>query len=324
MGGSGARYHVPVLVEEVVAAFEPPLDEAEEPVLIDCTVGGGGHLAALLGRIPRLRALGIDRDEQALGAAGEALEGFSERVEVVKGDFGDLQEIARAQGMDRVWGVLYDLGVSSAQLDEAQRGFGYRRDAPLDMRMDRSSADSAEDVVNNYPEKELSRIIGRYGEERFASRIARAIVRRRDQEPIRGTRELADIVKEAIPAATRRRGPHPARRTFMALRIEVNRELDSLERSLPQAIDLLEPQGRVAVIAYHSLEDRIVKRTFQEAARGCLCPRDVPVCVCGRRAILQTVGRRPIRPSEDEVLENPRSRSARLRIARRLADEEVD
>jgi 16S rRNA (cytosine1402-N4)-methyltransferase len=323
MVSGAAGFHVPALVQEVVAAFEAPFDDQEEPLIIDCTVGGGGHLSALLRRFDRLRALGIDRDERALGAAAERIGDLSERVVFVKGDFGDLQEIARDTGVDKVRGILYDLGVSSAQLDEAQRGFGYRRDAPLDMRMDRSSPLSAEDVVNNYSENELSSIIGRYGEERFARRVARAIVRRREREPIRGTQELAEIVKEAIPAAARRRGPHPARRTFMALRIEVNRELESLERSLPQAIDLLEPQGQVAVIAYHSLEDRIVKRTFAEASRGCLCPRDVPVCVCGRRAILQTVGRRPIRPSEDEVSDNPRARSARMRIARRLGGEEA-
>jgi 16S rRNA (cytosine1402-N4)-methyltransferase len=262
--------------------------------------------------------IGLDRDDEALEAAAERLAPFGNRVRLVHRDFGQLAEVLEELDEEQLAGVLYDLGVSSPQLDRADRGFRYRGDAPLDMRMDRSQPFTAADVVNGYDERRLAGVIGRLGEERFAGRIARAIVRRRAERPFESTEDLAAVVRDAIPAATRRTGPHPARRTFQAIRIEVNGELDALAASLPAAIDALRPGGRVAVISYHSLEDRIVKRTFAEGAKGCTCPPDLPVCVCGRQAALRVLTRRPVRPAEQEIEDNPRADSARLRVAERL------
>ncbi|MGH2719915.1 MAG: 16S rRNA (cytosine(1402)-N(4))-methyltransferase RsmH [Actinomycetota bacterium] len=317
--------HVPVLASEVVAWLGPALERgsgsgAGRALLVDCTLGGGGHAAALLGAAPDAALLGLDRDPAALAAARDRLAPFGNRVSLMLHSFGDLSGALALASAESVDAALYDLGVSSPQLDLPERGFGFRSGGPLDMRMDPSAPTSAAAVVNGYSADELSRVIGRYGEERFARRIASAIVRRRTQRPFTATDDLAEVVKEAIPAATRRTGGHPARRTFQALRIEVNDELGQLQRSLPEAIDALAPGGRVAVISYHSLEDRIVKRTFADAASGCTCPRDLPVCACGAQARLRVLTRRPVLPTELEVARNPRASSGRLRVAERLSE----
>jgi 16S rRNA (cytosine1402-N4)-methyltransferase len=308
--------HTPVLLAEVLEWLAPAL--AGQGPLVDCTVGGAGHSEAFLQALPELSVVAIDRDAEALRAAKQRLERFGDRVAFVKSNFAEIGDVLSDNGYREVAAILFDLGVSSPQLDRRERGFGYRPGFPLDMRMDRESRLTAADVVNNYSENELSRVIARYGEERFARRIARAIVERRETRPFDDAGDLAEVVKAAIPAATRRTGPHPARRTFQALRIETNAELESLERALDWAIDLHRTGGRVAVLSYHSLEDRIVKQSFRDAARGCICPRDVPVCVCGRRPKLQILTPKPVRPSEGEVARNPRSDSARMRVAEKL------
>jgi 16S rRNA (cytosine1402-N4)-methyltransferase len=305
--------HRPVLAGTVVDLLLPPLRDGG--VLVDATLGRAGHALRLLEKARQARLVGIDRDPDALEASRSHLSGHARRVTLVRGDFKDLAAILERLGIEKVRGVLLDLGVSSPQLDAAHRGFGYRGDGPLDMRMDPGQRLSAHDVVNLYAEKDLARVISRYGEERFASRVARAIVHRR---PVERTGELAEIVRAAIPAATRRTGGHPAKRTFQAIRIEVNGEITRLEDVLPQTIDVLDAGGRVVVISYHSLEDRVVKRFFNDAARGCVCPPDFPVCTCGAEARVKVLNRRPITPTEDETTANPRARSAKLRAAERL------
>src|SRR5216683_5401926 len=309
--------HVPVLQAEVVRYLVEPLGDprgvvgpAPEGTFIDCTVGGGGHAEALLAAAPGATLVGLDRDPEALAAAGDRLARFGDRAVLVHRRFGELAAAIEEVGAREVRGVLYDLGVSSPHLDQPGRGFGYRSGGPLDMRMDPAQVLTAADVVNGYAEAELASVLSRWGEERFARRIARAIVRRRAERPFDSTTDLAEVVRDAIPAAARRTGPHPARRTFQALRIEVNDELGELEATLPQAIEALRPGGRVAVISYHSLEDRLVKRTFADAAAGCRCPRDLPVCVCGARAVLRVVTRKPVRPAPQELEANPRASSA--------------
>jgi 16S rRNA (cytosine1402-N4)-methyltransferase len=259
--------------------------------------------------------VGIDRDPTAVEAGSADLAAFGDRVRIVRDDFKNLAAVLERLGITSVRGVLFDLGVSSPQLDEATRGFSFRNDGPLDMRMDPTQPRTAEDVVNLYTESDLTRVISAYGEERFARRIAKAIIRSR---PVSGTRALAEIVKEAIPAATRRTGGHPARRTFQALRIEVNGELDALERGLVDAVDYSEPGGRIVAISYHSLEDRIVKRFFNEQAQGCICPSDLPVCVCGKKERVRVLTKRPVRPTAEEVEANPRAAAAKLRAVERL------
>ena len=309
--------HDPVLAQEVARWLGPGL--GRRGTLVDCTVGGGGHSLVLLQAHPEIRCVGIDRDDEALRAAGTGLAPFAERVRLIHGNFADLTELIRPDDGE-IKSVLYDLGVSSPQLDRSDRGFKFRSGDPLDMRMDRKDATTAKDIVNGYSEEQLAKVLSRYGEERFARRIARSIVKSRASAPITTGDELAEIVTRAIPAATRRTGPHPARRTFQALRIEVNKELDALQRSLPAALDLLAAGGRIAVISYHSLEDRIVKRTFVEAARGCTCPSDFPVCVCGKEARARILTKRPIRPTDEEIARNPRSDSARLRVAEKMGE----
>ena len=266
--------HEPVMVDEIVAVFEP----VPAGTLLDATLGGGGHAEALLERCPQLSVLGLDRDQQALDAARHRLDRFGPRVTTVHSRFDRLAEVLTDAGLDDLSGALFDLGVSSPQLDRAERGFSYRHEGPLDMRMDRTSRRTADDVVNGYEQLELARVIREYGDERFAGRIARAIVAAR---PVTSTTELAAIVAAAIPAATRRTGGHPAKRTFQAIRIEVNSELDQLPGALDQAIDATVVHGRVAVLTYHSGEDRVVKHHFAEATTGsCTCPASLP-CVCG-------------------------------------------
>jgi 16S rRNA (cytosine1402-N4)-methyltransferase len=305
--------HEPVLAGPVVDYLLPSLEQGG--VFVDATFGRGGHARAILEAAAEAELVGIDRDPQALDEGVADLATYEDRIRLVRDDFENLAAVLERLGIASVRGVLFDLGVSSPQLDEAARGFSFRNDGPLDMRMNPDAPLSAATVVNEYSEKELARVIRDYGEERFASRVARAIVRNR---PIERTSELAEVVKEAIPAATRRTGGHPARRTFQAIRIEVNRELDALQSALPDAVDALEPGGRVAVISYHSLEDRIVKRTFNDAANGCTCPPDFPVCVCGAEAAIRILTRRPVRPPEAETEHNPRAASARLRVGEKL------
>ena len=280
---------------------------------IDATVGLGGHAQGILQRsLPDGRLLALDIDRQALGYARHRLAEFGERVVFVQGRHADLAEIADEHGFEQVDGVLLDLGVSSLQLDDATRGFSFRENGPLDMRMGPDTETTAERIVNTWPEKELARIIYEYGQERRARRIAQAICARR---PVRGTRELADLVAKVVGHSGR---IHPATRTFQALRIAVNGELSSLESVLPQAVELLSAGGRLVVISFHSLEDRIVKQFIAREIKDCICPPRIIVCICGHRATLRRLTRKPIRPTDEEVEDNPRSRSARMRVAERL------
>jgi 16S rRNA (cytosine1402-N4)-methyltransferase len=310
--------HLPVMPREVVELLLP----VPAGLIVDCTVGGGGHAALVLDARPDVHLLGIDRDADAVAAARARLAPFGSRVQVVHGGFERLGDLVGEHGEgEQVMGILMDLGVSSPQLDRAERGFSYRFDAPLDMRMDAKQAKTAADVVNGYDEDALTDVIARYGEERFARRIARAIIAAR---PLSTTRELAEVVREAIPARTRRRGPHPARRTFQAVRMEVNRELPNLAEGLEESVHLLGPGGRVLVLAYHSLEDRIVKQTFARWAGddpdAPAPPAKLPVEPARRRAIARPLSRRARRPTADEVARNPRAESARLRAAERVID----
>ena len=311
--------HEPVMLEEVLEAL------ALKPgqTVCDCTLGGAGHsvhLAAAVGEDGL--AIGIDQDDMALEAAAARLadEAPATPVKLLKGNFGDLDELLVKAEVPGVDGILFDLGVSSPQLDIPGRGFSYHEDAPLDMRMDPGNNPlNAAEVINTYNEADLARILRVYGEEKFADRIAREICRRRAERPIETTIELVDAIKAAIPAAARRRGGHhPARKSFQAIRIEVNHELDVLERGLDAAVRWLNPGGRICVISYHSLEDRIVKRLFQDRSRGCTCPPDIPVCVCGNVPTLKVITRKPLVASAEEVARNPRARSAKIRVAQRL------
>jgi 16S rRNA (cytosine1402-N4)-methyltransferase len=309
--------HLPVMAREVVELFLP----VPGGLIVDCTTGGGGHTAALLDARSDVHVLGLDRDADAVTAAGVRLARFGDRVKVVHGGFEQLGRLVEehAEG-EQAMGILMDLGVSSAQLDRPERGFSYRFDAPLDMRMDAKQSLTATEVVNGYDEPELAAVISQYGEERFARRIARAIVAGR---PIRTTRELADVVRDAIPAATRRRGRHPARRTFQAIRMEVNRELPNLAEGLDESVHVVGPRGRVLVLAYHSLEDRLVKESFNRWAGDTPdpnAPRKLPVPPSRPRGLVRVLTRKPLRPSPVEVAANPRAESARLRAVERLVD----
>ena len=306
------------MLDEVLSGLDPRPGE----VVCDCTLGGAGHSTELARRVaPEGLSLGIDQDDMALAAAAERLarEVPEADVRLLKGNFGDLDDLLVEAEVPGVDCFLFDLGVSSPQLDIPERGFSYHEDAPLDMRMN-SGKDTltAAEVVNTYNEADLTRILRVYGDERFASRIARRIVERRAKAPVETTLQLVEIVKEAIPAAARRHGGHPARRTFQALRIEVNHELDVLDRGLRAAVRWANPGGRICVISYHSLEDRIVKHVFSELSQGCTCPPDLPVCVCGHVPILDVRTRRPLVASPGEVEANPRSRSALMRVAVKL------
>jgi 16S rRNA (cytosine1402-N4)-methyltransferase len=298
------------MVDEIVAVFTP----VPPGTLLDATLGGGGHAEALLDKCPQLSLLGLDRDEEALAAARHRLRRFGSRAQTVHTTFDRLSEVLADAGMEHLSGALFDLGVSSPQLDRPDRGFSYRHEGPLDMRMDRSTTRTADEVVNGYAEVDLARVIRDYGDERFAGRIARAIVAAR---PLRTTTELAGVIAAAIPAATRRTGGHPAKRTFQALRIEVNGELDKLPVALDDAIDATVPHGRVAVLTYHSGEDRLVKQRFTEAATGaCSCPPGLP-CVCGAVPLVRRV-RAPRTPSNAQAERNRRARSARLRVVEKI------
>lgn len=315
---TGEYRHVPVMLDEVLAELDPRPGE----VVCDCTLGGAGHSVELARRVaPDGLSLGIDQDDMALTAASERLsrEVPEASVRLLRGNFGDLDDLLVEAEVPGVDCFLFDLGVSSPQLDIPERGFSYHEDAPLDMRMNSGNHTlTAAEVVNTYNEADLTRILCVYGDERFASRIARRIVERRSKAPVETTLQLVEIVKEAIPAAARRHGGHPARKTFQALRIEVNHELDVLDRGLRAAVRWANPGGRICVISYHSLEDRIVKHVFSELSQGCTCPPDLPVCVCGHVPIVDVRTRRPLVASDEEVAANPRSRSALMRVAVKL------
>lgn len=306
--------HQPVLLEECLAA----LDIKPGGIYLDGTLGRGGHSLAILRRMDTGRLIGIDRDRTAIEEAGERLAAFGERVRLVHGNFRDLGDILRDLGAGGLDGMLFDLGVSSPQLDEPRRGFSYMHDAPLDMRMDAAAALDAKQVVNQWSYEELRRVLYEYGEERYAPQIARAIVRRREERCVETTGELVEIIRSAMPAQALREKQHPAKRSFQAIRIAVNDELTAAQRVIDQAVPRLAKGGRLCVITFHSLEDRIVKNGFGTFAKGCTCPPDFPVCVCGKTPRVKLVGRRPITAGEEELKENPRARSAKLRLAERL------
>ena len=305
--------HKPVLLEECLQALAIRPDGC----YLDGTLGRAGHSLEILCRLTTGRLVGIDRDLAAIEAAGERLADFQDRVTLVHGNFRDLGRILQETGTGPLDGMLFDLGVSSPQLDEARRGFSYMQDAPLDMRMDESEALSAADIVNTWSQEELRRVLYEYGEERYAPRIAQAIVRRRGDRPIETTGELVELIRSAMPAAALREKQHPAKRSFQALRIAVNGELEALPPMLAAAADGLKPGARLAVITFHSLEDRIVKQTLRELATGCTCPPQFPVCVCGKKPRLKLITRKPVTPGPEELAENPRARSAKLRVAER-------
>ncbi|MGL5150776.1 MAG: 16S rRNA (cytosine(1402)-N(4))-methyltransferase RsmH [Clostridium sp.] len=306
--------HVSVLLNECLDG----LAIKEDGIYVDCTLGGAGHSTQIVKRLGENgRLIGIDQDKDALKAAGERLKEFN-NVTLVHSNFYRIDEILTELDIPKVDGILMDLGVSSYQLDTGERGFSYMQDAPLDMRMNRENSFSAHNVVNEYSEFELYRIIRDYGEEKFAKRIANFIVNRREEKEIESTLELVEIIKNAIPAKARREGPHPAKRTFQAIRIEVNSELSILNQTIEDGIKRLSKGGRMAIITFHSLEDRIVKQKFRELQDPCTCPREFPMCICGKVSLGKTTTRKPIDPTEEEVLENPRSRSAKLRVFERI------
>ena len=308
--------HVPVLLARTLELLAPAVD-APGAVMVDATLGLGGHSAALLERFGSLRLVGLDRDPQALALAGERLAPFGDRATLVHAVYDELAEVLGRLGVTRVQGVLFDLGVSSMQLDQAGRGFAYAQDAPLDMRMDQSRGVTAGEVVNTYPHGDLALVLRVYGEERFARRIADAVVRERAAEPFTGTARLAELVRSSIPAATRRTGGHPAKRTFQALRIEVNGELAALEGALPAAVDALAVGGRMVVLSYHSLEDRMVKRVLRAGATS-TAPVDLPVVPAEHEPVLRLLTRGSEPASDEEIAENPRAASVRLRACERL------
>lgn len=308
--------HISVLLNECING----LDIKPEGVYVDCTLGGGGHSSQIVARLSDKGLLiGIDQDKNAIAAASQRLKDYS-NVKYVHDNFSNIKDIVEGLGLgqDSVDGFLLDLGVSSHQLDEADRGFSYNHDAPLDMRMDVRCPLSAYKVVNEYTAEDLNRIIKEYGEERWAKRIAEFIVKEREIKPIETTFELVSVIKKAVPKGARADGPHPAKRTFQAIRIEVNNELGILENTINNMVDILKPKGRICIITFHSLEDRIVKNVFRNLENPCTCPRDFPICVCGKKPKVKVVTRKPIVPSEEELKVNHRSRSAKLRIVEKL------
>ncbi|MBQ3147570.1 MAG: 16S rRNA (cytosine(1402)-N(4))-methyltransferase RsmH [Oscillospiraceae bacterium] len=307
-------YHVSVLLDECLDG----LNIRPDGIYVDGTLGGAGHSSQIAKRLTTGRLIGIDRDQVALKAAGERLAPYSDRVTLVHANFCEIARVLQDLGIPGVDGILLDLGVSSPQLDDGQRGFSYMADAPLDMRMNREDALSAYEVVNTWSFEELRRILFDYGEERYAPRIAEAICRRREEKPIETTLELVDVIRGAMPAAALREKQHPAKRSFQAIRIAVNDELGSVEKVMADAIPCLNPGGRLAVITFHSLEDRIVKNAMGDAAKGCACPPNFPVCVCGKKPKVKLVNRKPITSTQEELNANPRARSAKLRVCEKI------
>lgn len=306
--------HISVLLNEVIEG----LNIKEDGIYVDCTLGGAGHSSEIVKAInSKGKLIGIDQDLEALKAAKEKLKAY-ENVIYVHNNFTNIESILNELEIGNIDGILMDLGVSSYQLDNEERGFSYMKDAPLDMRMNREAELTAYDVVNGYSEGELYKLIRDYGEEKFASRIAKFIIERRQNNTINTTFELVDIIKAAIPAKARREGPHPAKRTFQAIRIEVNKELEILDKAIEGSVNKLKKGGRLAIITFHSLEDRIVKNKFKELANPCKCPKELPICVCGKLPTVKIISKKPIEPTIEEIDENPRSRSAKLRIAEKI------
>lgn len=306
--------HKSVLLEETIDS----LNIRPDGIYVDGTLGGGGHASEVCRRLgSKGRLIGIDQDQDAIMAAAERLREFGEKVTIVRSNYEQIKDVLRELEIDKVDGIYLDLGVSSYQLDTAERGFTYREDAPLDMRMDQRKTETAADIVNGYGEMELYRIIRDYGEEKFAKNIAKHIVRAREEKPIETTGELIEIIKAAIPMKMRAVGGHPAKKTFQAIRIELNHELDVLNNSIDTMIELLNPGGRLSIITFHSLEDRIVKTRFRENENPCICPPDFPVCMCGRVSKGKVITRKPIVPTEEEIGENKRSKSSKLRVFER-------
>ncbi|NLV89184.1 MAG: 16S rRNA (cytosine(1402)-N(4))-methyltransferase RsmH [Tissierellia bacterium] len=306
--------HVPVLLKECIEG----LKIKPNGIYVDGTLGGGGHSKEIVKRLEGGKLIGIDQDLNALKKARQVLKEYEDKVIFVHNNYRNLDLILDEIGIDKVDGILLDLGVSSHQLDEESRGFSHNKDAPLDMRMDETKDFSAWDVVNKYTEKDLERIIWDYGEERWAKRIAKFIVEERKKKPIDTTLELVSVIKKAIPKNARKDGHHPAKKTFQGIRIEVNRELEVLKESIPKMVEVLNPGGRLVIITFHSLEDRIVKESFKELNKDCVCPPQLPQCICDKVKEIEIITRKPIIPSEEEVNSNPRSRSAKLRIGEKL------
>lgn len=307
-------HHISVLLEECLEG----LDIKPDGIYVDGTLGGAGHSSQIVKRLTSGRLIGIDRDPIALEASGKRLEPYKDRVTLVHSNFCEMKQVMEDLDIPGVDGILLDLGVSSPQLDDGERGFSYMADAPLDMRMNNQDALTAYEVVNTWSQDELKRILFDYGEERYAPRIASAICRRREEKPIETTLELVDVIRSAMPPQALREKQHPAKRSFQAIRIAVNDELGSVEKAMRDAIPLLNPGGRLAIITFHSLEDRIVKNAMAEAAKGCTCPPNFPVCVCGKKPIVKLISRKPIVATEEELEVNPRSRSAKLRVCEKL------
>jgi len=315
--------HKPVLLEECIENLRIKKDG----VYVDGTIGGAGHSSEIYSRLGKDGLLiGIDQDDSALEVSAERLEaiGGQARFILEKGNFRDIRKICQKHGIAGADGILLDLGVSSHQLDQAERGFSYQKDAPLDMRMDKSAELDAKTIVNTYDEEQLGQIIRNYGEEKWWSRIASFIVKAREEKKIETTFQLVEIIKAAIPSSARREGPHPAKRTFQAIRIAVNDELGALKQAIGEAVSILKPGGRLCIITFHSLEDRIVKTEFLKRAKSCTCPREFPVCVCGNKPELKIISQKPILPTGKETEENPRSRSAKLRVAEKLKNNDFN
>lgn len=307
-------HHVSVLLQECLDG----LNIRPEGIYVDGTLGGAGHSSQIAARLTTGRLIGIDRDQVAHKAAAERLKPYADRVTQVHANFSEIPQVLDSLGIEAVDGILLDLGVSSPQLDDGQRGFSYMQDAPLDMRMNGQDALTAHTVVNTWSYEELRHILFTYGEERYAPQIASAICRRREEKPIETTLELVDVIRSAMPAAALREKQHPAKRSFQAIRIAVNDELGAVEKIMKEAYDCLKPGGRLAVITFHSLEDRIVKNAMGEAAKGCTCPPTFPVCVCGKKPIVKLITRKPVVAGNKELEINPRSRSAKLRVCEKI------
>lgn len=306
--------HISVLLDETIDG----LDIKPDGIYVDGTLGGGGHSYEILRRLsPKGRLIGIDQDGEALKAAGERLKEFEKQITLVRSNYCEIDKVLKELNVEKVDGILLDIGVSSYQLDNLERGFSYKSDAPLDMRMDTRQEVTAADVVNTYSENELFKIIKDYGEDKFAKNIAKHIVLARKEKPLETTKELSEVIKRAIPMKVQAKGGHPAKKTFQAIRIEVNQELTVLKESIDKMIDLLKPNGRICIITFHSLEDRIVKTKFRENENPCTCPPNFPVCVCGKKSKGKVITRKPIIPSEDEIEENKRAKSSKLRIFER-------
>lgn len=306
--------HIPVLLNETIDSIKIKPDG----VYVDGTLGGGGHSNKILTFLRKGRLIGIDQDEEAIKASKKRLEKFNDKFVPVKDNFSNIRQILTKLNVDKIDAAVMDLGVSSYQLDNPERGFSYMTDAPLDMRMDSFGLKTAYDVLNEYSEDKLCEVITKYGEERWAKRIAKFILENRSVSPIKTTGQLVEIIKKAIPKGARLEGGHPAKRTFQAIRIEVNSELSILETAIRDFAEVLSKNGRLAIITFHSLEDRIVKNTFNELARGCICPKDFPVCVCGKKQLAKVITKKPILPSESEINKNSRAKSAKLRVLEKI------